>query len=276
MSPTFDIPTVILTNPAIPAAALQTYLRLRLLAADQPETPPLPLCELARLCSRSRSALHAHLIILRAFAVLDWAFSVEHLWVISFRPSQEAAPSASALPPPLPASDRPLSGIQDAGIQDAGFQDALSLKPESINHNIDSAEERGEARILNPGSPAAIYHEITNLRPNKAQRVVLADQVDDLDRWRQTLTHWMSHRWNPKNLPGMLDLYRRGGPSACRYCDRGARPAPAAQPANLSALEELRGIYAAELALCNSGNVGAGDPSVSAAFEPDLRRPGDA
>jgi hypothetical protein len=123
---------------------------------------------------------------------------------------------------------------------------ALSLNPESIKLNFNTVEERGEARIPNPGSPDAIYHEITNLRPNKPQRAILAAQVADLDRWRGTLSHWMSHRWNPKNLPGMLDLYRRGGPSACRYCDRGAPASNPAQSSTLSALEELRGIYAEE------------------------------
>jgi hypothetical protein len=45
----------------------------------------------------------------------------------------------------------------------------------------------------------------------------LQQQVTDLPRWRLTLEHWLAHRWNPRNLPGMLDLYRRGGPSHCRY-----------------------------------------------------------
>lgn len=47
----------------------------------------------------------------------------------------------------------------------------------------------------------------------------------------------MAHRWNPRNLPGMLDLYRRGGADFCRYCPKTAAPTAA------DAFQQLRQQY---------------------------------
>lgn len=98
-----------------------------------------------------------------------------------------------------------------------------------------------------PATPAALYQSLTRLRPNRAQRDLLHARVTDLERWRSTLEHWLAHRWSPKNIPGMLDLYARGGASGCAYCGPAAAPSPAGpparkapQPASLDALAELR------------------------------------
>jgi len=52
----------------------------------------------------------------------------------------------------------------------------------------------------------------------------------------------MLHHWNPRNIPGMLELYDRGGPSACRFCQKPAsiapRPKPTVLEQNLSLLDE--------------------------------------
>ena len=85
-----------------------------------------------------------------------------------------------------------------------------------------------------------IYRQLARLTPNPAQRDLLLQRVHDLPRWRETLEHWLAHRWNPRNLPGMLDLYQRGGASGCRYC-----PKPAASKAS-QAFQQLRAQYAAE------------------------------
>jgi hypothetical protein len=73
-----------------------------------------------------------------------------------------------------------------------------------------------------PESAATMrYHQVTGTWPNRAQRQLLAAQVSDLERWGATLEHWLFHGWNPLNVAGQLELYRRGGPTACRYCQRG-------------------------------------------------------
>jgi hypothetical protein len=96
-------------------------------------------------------------------------------------------------------------------------------------------------------SPAAIYRQVARLTPNPAQRELLEQQVQDLPRWRATLEHWLAHRWNPRNLPGMLDLYRRGGAGECRYCPKPEGPKTA------EAFMQLRERYGA-----GQGGVGPG------------------
>ncbi len=80
--------------------------------------------------------------------------------------------------------------------------------------------------------PVSLYRELTHLTPNRAQRELIDDDVSDLDAWRSAVQHWLGHGWNPRNIPGMLDLYQRGGPPGCRYCSK------ASLAANRTPLEE--------------------------------------
>jgi len=84
---------------------------------------------------------------------------------------------------------------------------------------------RGISRHARPGQDAASrYRELTGLHPNRLQRELLAELVGDLERWDATLEHWQGHGWNPRNITGQLDLYQRGGPAACRFCQKKAAP----------------------------------------------------
>ncbi|MGB6423200.1 MAG: hypothetical protein WBF05_15305, partial [Anaerolineales bacterium] len=62
----------------------------------------------------------------------------------------------------------------------------------------------------------------------------LKAQVKDPDLWYATIEHWLAHRWNPKNIPGMLELYQRGGPEHCRFCR------PEQSKSQIEVLQELR------------------------------------
>ena len=75
------------------------------------------------------------------------------------------------------------------------------------------------------------------------QRALLTGQVGDLKKWQVTLEHWLMHGWNPKNLTGMLDLYRRGGPEKCHYC-RNGEPAPAKAAAVSQTQQAIKELYA--------------------------------
>ena len=70
-----------------------------------------------------------------------------------------------------------------------------------------------------------IFRDLARLTPNAQQRGLLHRQVHDLPLWRYTLEHWLAHGWNPRNMPGMLELYSRGGPEGCRYCVPSVSPA---------------------------------------------------
>ena len=126
-----------------------------------------------------------------------------------------------------------------------------SLK-DSLNNNNNNEEELKREGMLQksgksdkPGSrddPSQIYTDITGIHATKVQRLQLTDSITDLALWQSTLEHWMLHHWNPRNIPGMLELYDRGGPSVCRFCQKPASSAPKPKPTileqNLSLLDE--------------------------------------
>ncbi len=59
------------------------------------------------------------------------------------------------------------------------------------------------------------------VKPNQVQRAAILEQVKDFDLWYACLEHWLTHKWSKVNIPGILELYQRGGPQHCRYCRRG-------------------------------------------------------
>ena len=121
-----------------------------------------------------------------------------------------------------------------------------SLIPEAgLNPGISNASQpgsRGTSRHARPGQDAASrYRELTGLHPNRLQRELLAELVDDLERWDATLEHWLGHGWSPRNITGQLDLYQRGGPEGCRQC-RAKQPGKESTEQILQQmLKELRG-----------------------------------
>ena len=125
------------------------------------------------------------------------------------------------------------------------WNDALSLKPLINNNNINKEVLR-EARFQKTGTDSKnlereavrAYRSVLGLRPNQSQRSAIGAQVQDLDLWQATLEHWGTHRWNPKNVPGILELYARDGPAGCRYCRRET------VETGLDALASLRREYA--------------------------------
>jgi hypothetical protein len=90
--------------------------------------------------------------------------------------------------------------------------------------------------VEDDADPIKIYKSLTGIRPNKPQREQLKAQIHDTNLWYSSVEHWQSHGWNPKNIVGILELYQRGGPSACRYCSKEHD----SRDYSLSALNELR------------------------------------
>jgi hypothetical protein len=108
--------------------------------------------------------------------------------------------------------------------------------PELISENLENTSTVELPPHLDDADPIKIYQTLTGIRPNKPQRDNLKTQVHDTSIWFLSVEHWQSHGWNPKNITGILDLYQRGGPVTCRYCNRDKDPASQ----SLSALNSLR------------------------------------
>jgi hypothetical protein len=134
---------------------------------------------------------------------------------------QTSSPSLKSLNLHTQESDREEGKLQDSGIQDL-------RTPESEKKAANAAAEPILSDAVVSDAIAtdiiAIYRELTSRRPNQSQRAELLQQVTDPGLWRRTLAHWQVHGWNPGNFAGLLDLYRRGGPEACRYCARKDAP----------------------------------------------------
>ena len=86
----------------------------------------------------------------------------------------------------------------------------------------DQDHEQGSGQPPEEKTPAQIYREVMHLTANRVQREEMDRLVSDLELWRQTLKYWMLHNWNPFNLPGMLDMYKQGGPQGGRRNGRRA------------------------------------------------------
>ncbi|RMD59751.1 hypothetical protein D6833_10980, partial [Candidatus Parcubacteria bacterium] len=88
--------------------------------------------------------------------------------------------------------------------------------------------KNGDKRKRTPPPPAVqAFREITMTYPKKSLWGDIAATVDDLDRWRRIVKRWVALGWNPLNVAGMLDCYRKGeipGPK------RNGRKEPAWKP----------------------------------------------
>ena len=130
-------------------------------------------------------------------------------------------------------SDKPIPH-SIRGVQETGLQSNYSDSP--VPNSIRGVQEFGLPSDLDGADPIKIYRALTGIRPNKPQREQLKTLIQDTNIWYASVEHWQSHGWNPKNIAGILELYQRGGPSACRYCSKEEDP----RNESLAALQELR------------------------------------
>ena len=256
------IPQKLLFGGAFPACLAHTWLQLRSLAGETGQTPPFSPDELRRLTGKSLPTLYRHLRRLEAAGLLDWRCLPGGLQVIfgELDVVQQPAVIAGQEPAGLETVEfsilrdsqncncASLNTLTDSVInltrEEASFSKSRSRSKTRNDLPPDKASEmNAEAKAqtaLREADAAGIYRLLARLTPNPSQRDLLLQQVHDLPRWRETLEHWLAHRWNPRNLPGMLDLYRRGGASTCRYCPK---PEP---PKTADAFQQLRAQYPAE------------------------------
>lgn len=68
------------------------------------------------------------------------------------------------------------------------------------------------------GDPLEIYRQACGHAPPPGRGAEIRAAVQDPQRWRASIEHWLFHGWNPGNVTGQLDLYRRGGPAGCKSC----------------------------------------------------------
>jgi len=250
------VPSRLIYARNLPPAILQTWVQLRGLAWGAYETPSLSFNQLFEITGKSQSSLYGHLTFLRNWGALRWRPSGTGIFIVSFDPAisplyppdanfQDSRNLESADPSLASNHNQDKVDLSREGeFQDSrNLENPISSRPavhslEPIDHRSEagfqdsgygipvieaggSGRRRGRSRPTKPENEASIrYRRQTGIRPNPAQRQLLATQVTDLELWESAVEHWQSHGWNPKNIAGQLELYQRGGPSACRYCQK--------------------------------------------------------
>jgi len=124
-------------------------------------------------------------------------------------PSLEEGGAASPPPPPPPPPPAPARTKtqgktpkpQPAPVREENPSPPVAPPPPSTTATPTTKMMADQAVI-------AAYREIFLRTPSKAQMaLILAHQINDLNRWRRVLTLWCGRGWNLSNVAGMLDLY---------------------------------------------------------------------
>ncbi len=185
-------------------------MQLRLLVGEQAESAPVKIADLKAYTGRSASSLYDHLAVLRRMGLVRQYYHAPGRLVFSFPPEYSSGKQESASEnwhtTPIP--------VQKTG------PDSGNLEKEAVK----------------------AYHATLGLRPNQAQWEAIGEVVKDLALWEATLEHWQIHRWNSKNVPGILEIYARDGPKGFRFC---RKDKPATGLAALAIMREAlaRGEY---------------------------------
>lgn len=89
-------------------------------------------------------------------------------------------------------------------------QSLTETTQKTTTKNKKSASRKRDARLDHPAIVA--YRDEAHLTPPHAVRDAICE-VTDADRWRKVVTDWIGSGWNPRNVSGMLDVYRNGARS---------------------------------------------------------------
>ena len=78
------VPTVMIYNHEYFPAVVHTWIQLRGLAWDRPETPQLSMNQLSEITDKSPSTLYGHLALLRSWGALRMRHSVKGTFIVTF------------------------------------------------------------------------------------------------------------------------------------------------------------------------------------------------
>ena len=264
------IPTAMIYHREFSPTVIHTWIQLRGLAWGRDETPQISMLQLSELTGKSRSTLFGHMALLRSWGALRWRSSEVGTLIVTFpadtgeffldgdslpSPGESEFPESENLEKLYPSLPSPINQlginaveererenhdldpeIKQLDLSRGEFVQNPGHKSEISDKNQISGQAEDKPPALDGADPIQIYKSLTGIRPNKPQREQLKALIKDTNIWYASVEHWQSHGWNPKNIVGILQLYQRGGPSACRFCSLENEP----QDKSLSALHQLR------------------------------------
>jgi hypothetical protein len=106
--------------------------------------------------------------------------------------------------------------VKDRGIKEI-YSGEKKISPDTLPPSItypvqeESVILTGKKDNLIKDPRIGAYRGLAHLTPNQVQREEICNRVTDLELWQATVTGWLGHGWNPKNITGMLEVYEKGG-----------------------------------------------------------------
>jgi hypothetical protein len=198
--------------------------------------------DFARFVSKSPSTIYGHMAILRSLGALRWRSCGNGMLTVSFPDQEIETHPIFQIPGILESAslkDLMIANHNHLNIKrESPFLESKKLENrDSLGTRAPTQPDNNQTRLddcpaeldYSPAeldncpseldySPIGIYRSLMKVKPNQVQRAAILEQVKDYDQWYACLEHWLTHKWSKVNIPGMLELYQRGGPEQCRYC----------------------------------------------------------
>ncbi len=104
-------------------------------------------------------------------------------------------------------------------VNPSSHESSLIINETSENHHIDAeqktpAPRKAKAPKAVPPEPVEVYRQVMEKYPNRNTWNDIALTViphnGNMNLWREIVTAWKLHGWNPANIAGMLDCWRKG------------------------------------------------------------------
>lgn len=159
------VPTTLIFDKALPAAAKDTAVQLRALAWGQDETPPLSITQLEEITGKSKSTLYGHMRLLRLRGALRWRSAGTTEIIVAFEPtfwiSENLEKPVKELTPDkeLPKKDQESTAFQNYGKQEkapkADYYPLAQALAEVCHMDLKANRGRlfAEAKLLSAATP---------------------------------------------------------------------------------------------------------------------------
>jgi len=215
------VPCEILYDKSLSVGLKTTWMQLRGMADEDGDMPMMSISTLCEITGKSRTTTYDHISQLSELGLLQWQPCGSGRLVVKFilddahnqRDDESENPDVNSLKLKDIAQIKELKANTKSMIKEVGVRKTGQSVRES---GLGDVEKQAARQIPIGKTPAEIYRQVMHLTANRVQREEMDSTVGDVDLWRETLKYWMLHNWNPFNVPGILDMYAKGGPQSVR------------------------------------------------------------
>jgi len=104
-------------------------------------------------------------------------------------------------------------------VNPSSHESSLTINETSMNHHIDAeqktpAPRKAKSPKVSPPEPVEVYRQVMEKYPKRNTWGDISSTViphnGNMGLWREIVTAWKLHGWNPANIAGMLDCWKKG------------------------------------------------------------------